>query len=645
MATPLPNLPSTATTRETVLRSRWLAAGAGVLFLGVALAYAWLIVFSRSMSPDEGYLMITIQSFLEGQPLYDSVFTHYGPFYFFYQWIIHVPAAVPLTHDATRILCVIHWLTASAILGLTGAQLMRSAAAGIFVFALAVLHLTALASEPGHPQEWVALLLALGLWAATRTSGRCDRWALLGLITALLIFTKINVGLFFGLAVLLAMRCQTKDRFAGGDWDWLLLGACAALPFLLMRQHLAAEWCQNLSLITTVSIAATLLLAQSSRHAAAPGFRAYGKVVLGFVLASLLLITVLSMTGTSWPGLFDGLLLNPLKMPGVALLPLPLPNAALLNAALALAAAGLVRAQTQAPRRRCLVLWLKAGFGLFGSLCLIGEAKAQFIWLLPWVWIVMTRSDQETERNLADVFTRLLIGLTASWQSLQAYPIAGTQVTLATFPLVLAYVICLHDVLKSAAVAQRLQEILSGWVPRRRSLAQALGTVAFLCVFANSWCDLPNLRQHHASLPALDLPGSKHVRFDAETTAMYRTLAQYLEKECDTFVTYPGINSLYFWSGKRPPTHLNSTGWGQLSHPQQEHILGALRQSRRPLLVVVASAARSWTGGGPEPIRPLVHCAQTECREVTRIGRFIILAPRPATITAQRDEEAAERTP
>ena len=126
---------------------------------------------------------------------------------------------------------------------------------------------------------------------------------------------------------------------------------------------------------------------------------------------------------------------------------------------------------------------------------------------------------------------------------------------------------------------------------------------------------------------------------------MYRALAQYLEKECDTFVTYPGINSLYFWSGKRPPTHLNSTGWGQLSHPQQEHILGALRQSRRPLLVVVASAARSWTGGGPEPIRPLVHCAQTECREVTRIGRFIILAPRPATVTAQRDEEAAERTP
>ena len=118
---------------------------------------------------------------------------------------------------------------------------------------------------------------------------------------------------------------------------------------------------------------------------------------------------------------------------------------------------------------------------------------------------------------------------------------------------------------------------------------------------------------------------------------MYRELAQYLEKECDTFVTYPGFNSLYFWAGKRPPTHLNSTGWGQLSHRQQERILGSLRQARRPLLVVVAAAAESWKNGTPPPIQPLVRSVHEDFREIQRIGRFIVFAPRSPADTALRD--------
>src|SRR5258706_12814526 len=112
---------------------------------------------------------------------------------------------------------------------------------------------------------------------------------------------------------------------------------------------------------------------------------------------------------------------------------------------------------------------------------------------------------------------------------------------------------------------------------------------------------------------------------DSESTEMYRALSQYLEDGCDTFVTYPGINSLYFWTGKRPPTHLNSTGWGQLDHQQQAQILSALRRARRPLVVVVAAAAQQWGPDPPGPIKPLVDFIRQECREVGSIGRFIIL--------------------
>src|SRR2546421_12694306 len=85
---------------------RWMLGSAGVLFLAVAVTYAFYIVFSRSMSPDEGYLMITVQSFNEGNALYDTVFTHYGPLYYAYEWFVHALLTIPLTHDATRMLCI-----------------------------------------------------------------------------------------------------------------------------------------------------------------------------------------------------------------------------------------------------------------------------------------------------------------------------------------------------------------------------------------------------------------------------------------------------------------------------------------------------------------------------------------------------------
>src|SRR6266446_6728362 len=117
----------------------WLLAVAAILFLGIAATYAFYIVFSRQMSPDEGYLMITVQSFIEGNPLYDSVFTHYGPFYYAYEWIIHRLLSVPLTVDATRLLCLFHWVTAATLLGFAAGKMTRSAVTGVFVFTQATI--------------------------------------------------------------------------------------------------------------------------------------------------------------------------------------------------------------------------------------------------------------------------------------------------------------------------------------------------------------------------------------------------------------------------------------------------------------------------------------------------------------------------
>ena len=192
--------------------TRWLSGIVTVPFLAGAGLYMFYIIFSQKSGDDEGYLMISVRGFLEGHPLYDSVFTQYGPVYYLYEWLLRSLTALPMTHDATRMLCIFHWLLAAAALAVAGGLICRSVLAGIFVFMQAVVHLTMIGNEPGHPQELVAVLLAFSLLAATALSPRMRTLKILAVMAGALFFIKVNVGAFFFLALLLVIRCRSMDR-------------------------------------------------------------------------------------------------------------------------------------------------------------------------------------------------------------------------------------------------------------------------------------------------------------------------------------------------------------------------------------------------------------------------------------------------
>jgi hypothetical protein len=347
-----------------------------------------------------------------------------------------------------------------------------------------------------------------------------------------------------------------------------------------------------------------------------------------FLASSLLFFGVTLGSGTSLRGLVEGLLLTPLKMPGVALLPLRLPTAGLLNVAASLILALVVVRLIQRGRLPAAFALVQGGYGLVGAVFLVGQAQLQFKYLLPWAWLALLPEPGVSGSSRPLAFSRVCLCLMVAWQSLQAYPIAGTQVMAATLPLVLVYTVCLAQSLRVAHGLGWLRAPRAHWAPRMAALVQALALVGLLAFFANWWCRLPEARRHYASLEPLGLKGSRLVRMDAETTELYRSLTAYLEAECDTFVTYPGINSLYFWTGKRPPTQLNSTGWGQLSHAQQEFILGSLQGFKRPLVVVVEASMKTWGLESAQVIRPLTRYVLEDCRPIKRLGRFLIFVPR-----------------
>ncbi|HWN97144.1 MAG TPA: hypothetical protein VNT99_19090 [Methylomirabilota bacterium] len=609
--------------RATAL-PRWLATSTVAAFLAVAITYAFYFVFSRMMSLDEGYLMITVQGFLEGHALYDSLFTQYGPFYYLYEWFMRAVLSVPLTHDATRWLCIFHWITASALFGMAGGRMTKSFACGVFVFALSVVHLRELANEPGHPQELVMLLVAIGALAAMREGTKTGAWELLAGIAAALTFTKINVGVFFGFALLLAVRCHASGRWTRVS-NWVLLALCLGVPFALMRRHLAMDWCRNYALVAACALVAVFFVASSVSPRTEFAINRYFKMAAFFIIPSILFAGVAVLTGTSIRGLLEGLLVTPLKMSETVLMPLPFPDIFAFNAIVAVVVAWLVIWKRGGP----LVLILKLCYGLAGSFLLIGQYSAQLGALLPWVWLVLIPTGQPETQTRTQSFARVFLCLAAACQALQAYPVAGTQIANATFLLVMTYALCLTDGLRAVRVSERIKTQFKELKPGTVQLSGLLGTVALLYIFANVWCQLPATRRLYASLAPLNLPGSQQVRVQPEAAALFQEMASYLETESDAFITYPCFNSFYFWTGQRPPTQLNGTGWLQFNHAQQEQILAALQQARRPRIVLPTALARRWETEGAPFVAPLVQCMFQQCQEVKRIGPYSVFAPKP----------------
>src|SRR5262249_57887917 len=84
----------------------------------------------------------------------------------------------------------------------------------------------------------------------------------------------------------------------------------------------------------------------------------------------------------------------------------------------------------------------------------------------------------------------------------------------------------------------------------------------------------------------LGLPGAEPIRVTPQQATRYRVLARHLA-QCKTFVTFPGINSLYLFSGVEPPTMMNTTSWVTLlSGDQQRSIVERVSHLGSPICAV-----------------------------------------------------------
>ncbi len=606
----------------------WALCLGTIAFLLIAGVYAYSTIFSQFRPyDDEGCMMIFVKGYLDGHPLYDGLYIMYGPFYFFYEWIVHTLCSLPVSHDTTGLLCVVHWVAAAAILALAAGRMTRSVLLAFFVFMQGVVHLTGLAVEPGHPQELVAVLLAV--MAAVLAKGTDRRWVLvvLGAIGAALVFTKINVGAFYGIALALALVSHTRFFQSRRILTAGLFALSGSLPLMLMKADLTAHWARQYgwqACVTVLAVGAVGCVFGVRRDA---GLRQWVQAGFGFVSASAIFIGVLLLTGTSLSAIVDCLVICPSKLAGAFCVPLTFPHGYTSSSLALLAAAVAVSLRSRLDQMRLAVLILKGIYGFVGSLCLLDYQAGQLGYFMPWIWLLLVPSRTGSSSERPDTFPRTVLCMVAAWQGLQAYPVAGTQVVIATFLPVLIYSLCLYDAVTGLAAEPWLSRQLEGMSLRTAVLVRGLVLASLLYLFAAKWCMPQFYWQFYASQEPLKLRGARHLRLPARQAATYRALTQYVEKECDTFVTYPGLNSLYFWTGKTPPTCLNCGAFVWLSDEQQAQIVAALQTIRRPLIVVNEHRIQSMSDAADMGAGPLGRFIRDQCHEVKRLDNFRILAP------------------
>lgn len=197
-------------------------------------------------------------------------------------------------------------------------------------------------------------------------------------------------------------------------------------------------------------------------------------------------------------------------------------------------------------------------------------------------------------------------------EPLQAFPVAGSQIFFGTVLHVVVGAVCLADALSW------LQALFS---PLMSRALRAVPAVMLLLLMASWMSQLLAWRTLYGENVAVDLPGTTLLRLPAGEAAALRAITEEVRERADTFLTVPGFNSLYFWTGKNPPTYdVVSEVIQFYSDQRQAAMIDALLQHPRPVVVHCRGIAAAYP--------PFETLLQQHFKPLMSVGWYQLLVPR-----------------
>lgn len=611
-----------------------------------ATVTAYFTIFTTFAAyDDEGTLLVGLRAFVEGETLYRDVWSVYGPFYYEFFGGIFSLFGLDVTTDASRSIVVLVWVATSLCFGLVAQTLTRNLWLGLAAMIAAFASLGVLANEPMHPQGLCVLLLGAFSLLVVRGPSKRALWlgAGCGALLAMLLMTKVNLGVFAIAAAVLA-AAFTAWPFAGRAWvRWLVGAAVLALPAVVLARDLDLSWAREFALIEMLAIGAVLVAARPLRPTGPDRelLRTLLGGLAGFLVAVVAILLVLLLTGPSLSDAYDGIVRKAFGIRDLLIAQTPFPvGTTLVWGILALAAAYLatrvLRSQEGRPALWSALLRALAGiatwFGI-AHIVVVGfnpsTANPVIVpMLVAWIAVIPPAGLAETPYKR---FLRVLLPALAIAETLQIYPVPGSQLGIASVCFVSVGALLLAD-----AVAELRAVYADGPGPRLARLAgtTAVASVAVAAVLALNVLLLPGSSAivSYRNNTELALPGASAMRIAPPAPEQYEQLVGLLQENgCTTFIGFPNVNSLYLWSGLEPPRPYAPNGWFYaLDDEQQRQAVAELRASERPCAIRNDELAASYLHGEPPPERPLVEYVLDEFRPVAEVGSFEFLLPKPS---------------
>ena len=603
---------------RTPLRTpaRIVAAAAALLISAAAVVVTgicfYVVMFSSFADyDDEGTIMIAVQSFVEGRALYTEISTQtYGPLPFLVARLVYGLSGAPVSHDATRLLTMAFGIAAAALVAFFVYSVTKSFAFALLTYLQGLLLLGALANEPGHPQGLLVVLVAAILAASARPLSNRSI-VILGISSAATLLTKINAGVYTAAPVVMALLvASSPTRWIRRLQIGLGIGL-SLLPFAVMRMHLAT-WGLYGALLVSATTAATCVTVR--RRLADPVSPA--TVTLYAAAAAIFAALVVGATilaGTPFDQQLEGVLFSALRFVGMFEVPWDVSSGDVTMAMSALAMAVALSA-TRVASTRGLRLALKVAFAIAVWIAAAWH-PTKLVSLAPFVWVVALPLADESER-VREAFPRALLCLMGACQLLIAYPVAGSQQTWALWLLIPAAAVSAADALQSQLAVR------SGVV---RAAAHIALLVGMFYVYAPRY-SVHGMQDQYAARPSLDLPGARRVHVEPQTAAKYQRAVAWIRRDCDSLLSLPGLNSLYFWSQKAPPTHKNPGAWMTLlDDAAQREKIDRVASDLRACVVRDRAIAEFWNQGRDVSHRPLVRFIDESFHTVAMSGSLELM--------------------
>jgi hypothetical protein len=612
----------------------------GAIALAAALAAYFTIFTEFAPYDDEGTLLVTLKAFAHGQTLYRDVYSPYGPFYYELFGGFFALTGLAVTNDASRLIVIVLWVGASCMFGISAQRLTGRLLLGATAMIVAFAALTVLINEPMHPQGLCVLLLAgLTLLLASGPPRRLGlAGAGVGALLAALILTKVNVGGLAIAAIALAAVLTIEPLHRRRWLRWPVIAAFLLLPLALMARELRADWVRELIGLELLATLALLVAARSLRPARGESdqglLRWVGGASAGFAGAFIAIVGVLLLTGASLADLYDGAIVQGFKIGDVFVIPFSSPSAAIDWGIAALAAAIVaVRLRSPAPGDSPWPGFLRIAAGLTIWFTVartapfsLGPTSNQEALPLVLAWVAVLAPAGATEPPYRR-FLRVALAALCLTETLQVYPVAGSQVGIAAVAFVAVGAICLGDgldLLRAWSTARGAEAIerfglVSGVA--MVALASMMGLVAIVRPAASN-------AVLYRDQQALPFAGASLLHLPEGQVAEYTQLVAMLSaNRCTTFVGQPNSDSLYLWTSTEPPKPSAPGAWLiVLDEEQQQRVVDQMRASSRPCAIRNATAAEAWLHGAPPPDTPLVRYIENDFTPVGQAGGWEVLA-------------------